>query len=1152
MNINSLVSASFRHYWRDHLGLLLGSFLASTILSGSLLVGDSVRGSLRRAAELRLGKIEVGLIGGDRWFTEELARETNSAPLIIVRGSATAADGAARANTVQVLGVDKEFWRLSPGARDMQLGKDALAINQDLARKLNVKAGDTLLIRLEKPGVISRDAPLSGEGNQDVTLRRKITAIIGGEDFGDFQLQASQVAPDNVYIPLGELQAAMGKGQNSRMINALFDIHLYNQGLHKWDMVRHSGLESPEARAFATRVYSSSMEGYRSLEDFSLKLTHLAGSPGEWQITTDRVFLDDAIAQKVLQTMPGSRGVLTYLVNGFSSAKGRAPYSFVTASLVEGAESSAVITQWLADDLQLAPGDTFDIRYFTVGLGRGLVERTANFTVSAILPMTDPRVNQSWTPDFPGVSDAKNCRDWQPGIPMKLDAIRPKDEEYWKQYRATPKAFISLSGGQKLWSNRFGKLTSIRFPDTGQDEKGLREQLVNNLRLADIGLVPRNLKQEGSAAARGSVDFGGLFVGMSMFIIASALIFSGLLFIFTIEKRVSQFGVLLAIGWREQQVRASILLEVGLVALLGTTLGLPGGFAYTKLALAGLNGVWSDATAGLKLSFSASPLILVVSFGCSFLATFGVLWLACRKIFKARAKDLLVGEAWADSRGRKALGRVLTSFKSIRRYLPLISLVMAIGLSWAGGRATNPEAIAGMFFGAGFMLLVAGLLVISKWIRSAFVSEHQATNLLQIGVRNVTRRPGRSLAVIGMMAGGIFLVIAVNAFRLGAEADPAARTSGTGGFALIGESTLPVYEDLNSQAALDTFALDERIMHEALVVPFRVREGDDASCLNLNKAQRPLLCAVNPVALGAIPHVPVGGDGKPKPLAEQEVLPSIGDRQPVRFSFAEGSWDRLLDSGGEIVPGIADQATALWGLGKGLGDTIPYTDAQGREFKIKLVGLLSGSVLQGKVIISEQDFLKKYPDSAGCKFFLIATNNPPACTSITNPALDHANVTKSVSAHLTRQLETRGLALEPTVARLAVFNSVQNTYIGIFTVLGGLGVLLGTAGLGVLTLRNVLERRGEFGLMQALGFQRRALQNMVLSEHVVLLGGGLLLGLLCSVIAVWPNVKQSSGGLPLNFLFWLNLGILLFGIIICWFAAAVAVKGKLLDAVRRE
>jgi ABC-type antimicrobial peptide transport system permease subunit len=366
-----------------------------------------------------------------------------------------------------------------------------------------------------------------------------------------------------------------------------------------------------------------------------------------------------------------------------------------------------------------------------------------------------------------------------------------------------------------------------------------------------------------------------------------------------------------------------------------------------------------------------------------------------------------------------------------------------------------------------------------------------------------------------MMAGGVFLVIAVNAFRLSANNDSTRRDTGTGGFALLGESTLPIYEDLNSEAAWDTFALDDKLMKKANVVPFRIREGDDASCLNLNRAQNPVISAVNPARLAG------SGD------------------QKDRFAFASGSWSHISGKAaeGEPVPAIADQATALWGLGKGVGDTLAYTDSSGKTFHVKLVALLAGSILQGKLIISEENFLARYPDAAGYRFFLI---DAPADSAA------------AVSGQLTKQVQTRGLAIEPAADRLAAFQAVQNTYIGIFTVLGGLGVLLGTAGLGVLAARNILERKGEFGLMQALGFLPAKLRAMVLSEHAALLAAGLMLGLVSAALAVWPNVQQSGGALPVGFLLWLNLGILAFGVAVCWLAARLALSGRLLDAVRRE
>jgi len=189
------------------------------------------------------------------------------------------------------------------------------------------------------------------------------------------------------------------------------------------------------------------------------------------------------------------------------------------------------------------------------------------------------------------------------------------------------------------------------------------------------------------------------------------------------------------------------------------------------------------------------------------------------------------------------------------------------------------------------------------------------------------------------------------------------------------------------------------------------------------------------------------------------------------------------------------------------------------------------------MILGEDAFLKAYPDTAGYRFFLIET------------APERAG---EVAAHLTRQLEKRGLALEPARQRLETYLSVQNTYIGIFTVLGGLGVLLGTAGLGILVSRHVLERKGELGLMQAVGFLPGALRRMVLGEHVFLLLAGLLLGVVSALLAVWPALRQGGGDLPLAFLGLLLAGVLAFGILACALAVQAAVRGRLIEAVRRE
>lgn len=1065
MSLFSFILASARHYWRGHLGLLLGAFLASAILSGSLLVGDSVRASLRRVAEFRLGRVQTGLLGGDRWFTETLAREAGATPLILALGSAAAGD--VRVNGAQVLGVESGFWRLGPSGRGPEIASGQIGLSESLARKLGAKTGDSVLVRLERPSAISRDAPLSGSTHEEVTLRREVGAIVSAEDFGTFQAVASQIAPDTAFVPLADLQMQI---EMEGRVNALLSA-------------------APDAAALAAKL-----ETGKTLADLSLKLAPIDRPTPAWELSTDRVFLDEAVAQDLLSARPGAYGVLTYLVNGVKSAKGTTPYSMITAvdaaqAGLPGTGEGMLISDWLAEDQKLQVGDEVEIRYYVVGNGRELREQTAKFPVRGILPMDHAAVTPAWTPPFPGVSDVDNCRDWDPGFPMDNKAIRDQDEKYWDDYKGTPKGFIALADGQRLWGNRFGRLTAVRFAAPGADAAVLAKEIVDRLRLADLGLVPRDFGGEAGAAARGSVDFGGLFIGLSLFLIAAALVFAALLFLFTLERRAAQVGLLLATGWTPRQVRRSLLGEAGVIAIVGAVLGVFGGEFYTRLALQGLSGVWSGAAQGLPLIYAGSVATQAGAGAGAVLVLLLVLGWSSRQMFGKPARELLSGQDPA-----AATGGTVTGW---RRFMPVIWLLGAIALLTGGAGAGSAEAVAGLFFGGGFLLLMAGLSLARQWLRRP---RGLAISLPQIGLRNLARRPSRSLAVMGMMAGGIFLVTAVNAFRLGAG-DTLAKTSGTGGFTLVGESALPVYEDLNSAAGRDAFGLDEDILQDVRIVPFRVRPGDDASCLNLNRAQKPVLAGVDPALLNG------------------------------RFRFAAGDWQITGDQA------VADQATALWGLGLGRGDFLEYQDGAGRSLRVELSGLLAGSVLQGKMIISEAAFLHAYPDTAGYRFFLI------------DSPLDKV---PEVAAHLTRQLEKRGLALEPARQRLETYLSVQNTYIGIFTVLGGLGVLLGTAGLGILVSRHVLERRGELGLMQAVGFLPGALRRLVLGEHLVLLAAGLLLGVVSALLAVWPALRQGGGDLPLGFLGLLLAAVFVFGVAVCAAAVQAAIRGRLIEAIRRE
>jgi ABC-type antimicrobial peptide transport system permease subunit len=235
-----------------------------------------------------------------------------------------------------------------------------------------------------------------------------------------------------------------------------------------------------------------------------------------------------------------------------------------------------------------------------------------------------------------------------------------------------------------------------------------------------------------------------------------------------------------------------------------------------------------------------------------------------------------------------------------------------------------------------------------------------------------------------------------------------------------------------------------------------------------------------------------------------------------------------------LVPAVLDANYVRYTLKLAVGDVLTVRSESGgaeNAVSLRIAGLLAPSIWQGSAVIAESAFEKLFPGTGGYRFLLVDV--PPAAAEKTGQLLS-------------RLLENRGLALTPATDRLNEFNAVQNTYLRIFSALGGLGLMLSTAGLGLLLARTVLERRGEFGLLQAVGFQRGALRRIILGENVFLLLAGMVVGVVAAVLAVWPVSQGAS--LPLRTL----AAILVGGVVFCGLAAHFALRGRLINALRSE
>jgi hypothetical protein len=453
-------------------------------------------------------------------------------------------------------------------------------------------------------------------------------------------------------------------------------------------------------------------------------------------------------------------------------------------------------------------------------------------------------------------------------------------------------------------------------------------------------------------------------------------------------------------------------------------------------------------------------------------------------------------------------------------------LLGAIVLMATNRHGQGPE-MAEVFFCSGLLMLCAGLGFTQRLLVSLTQATKPAHSVAQLGWRNAGRRCIRSLTTVSVLAVGVFMVVAVNAFRQNPRGTALERHSGTGGFALYGQSTLPIYEDLNTASGHEAFNLPEDAMRDVTVVPLRIRDGDDASCLNLNRALQPRLLSVQPEELKRRQAFVFGQS------LDQNSLVGRG-----AAGTNKSAWDLLNQPPAtDVVSAIGDEQTVRWALGKSLGDTIAYTDDRGRTFKVQIVGVLANSILQGGLLISEQNFIERFPSVAGYRAFLV--DAPPERSD-------------AVAELLTRQLQDKGLDMQPAWQRLSDFMAVENTYLGIFQALGGLGLLLGSLGLGIVVLRNVLERRNELALLQAVGFRPSQLQQLVLSEHWLLVVLGLVIGLGAALLAVLPALPSAGGEAPSGTMVSTLAALAGGGVFWCWLATRAALRGPLLDALRKE
>ncbi len=1075
--IFKLALRSVKHYRKQVFYQFLIVLLLCAIITGSLMTGKSVRTSLKRTALEKIGNTGIFISSGLRYFDKNLVEELHNQTglettgLLELKGSSQGLRSQRSVNNASIYVVDNDFFSFH-NIDSLKINPGEVIVNRKLATALDVEEGDDIIIRFSNISDIPADAPFAPSKDEITSIVLKTGRIADEETMGNFSLSISQVPSANIFLNLEDLEKLAGKKYK---VNRL----LVADGNAGVDEVK------------------SALEKAIQLSDIGLRLRQVK-TTGQPEIISDRVFIDEELLNRIKEKIPSASPVITYLANRIENGNNLNPYSFVSG-LDSGIypESSSgqtiFINKWLSDDIGAVEGDSITMTWYSPDSLNNLIEKNGRFRVVGVTGATGIWADSMLMPDFPGISASVSCSAWDAGIPIKTNLIRGKDEDYWDRFKGTPKAFVSYETAKVLWGNNYGPATAVRFP-VSMSLSEINEELSGSIDPEIAGFTVNDISNESIEAAENSVDFGTLFLSLGFFLILASFVLLSFAVSFYFDLKKNEIRTLYSLGFRNRIINRLLLFETTATALVACFAGSLAGYLVNVILITALNSIWSGAVQTNTLVPAFDLVTIITGFSVTLLLSVIFMFVKSRNYL----------------RNLRAGGTKHYSAPSAARNLIILSIAGIASMVFFVLSLLSGEMIS-LSFISGSMLLVTFILF---WRQFWLTGRKRKSNLSGL---YYSFYPSYAVTPVLFIAAGIFAVFITAVNRKNFETEVNDNSSGTGGYLLWMETSLPLMDDLNSSRGRLNAGLDEDSLADLTFVQLKRSAGNDASCLNLNHILAPPLLGVDPATFIA---------GKSFSFAKTIDKRSSGSS----WSFLEA------DLSHDVIYGIADQTVLDWGLKIGVGDTLVLRTENGQPLKIIIAAGLQSSVFQGYVLISKQNFTKYYPSVSGNSVFL--ADGDPAKLGL------YRNV-------LNERLTGSGTNIENTSDRLAAFYEITNTYLSVFGVFGGLGMITGIAGLGFVLLRNYNRRKREFALMLATGFPSSRVKKMVFSEQMLILFAGIISGIIPAIVATLPSLRTNHE-IPWLYLTIIVLVIFLTGAIAVFFSTRSIRVDNLISSLRKD
>jgi putative ABC transport system permease protein len=1012
VNYRILSHKSILYYARYYKLAAVAVLIAIMVIAGSLLTGNSVRNTLINRVNGRLGNTRTVIYPQYTFLSREFAAMPSFGPsargILLTNGFISV---SGRLIPVFVWGVD-----------DMDIHPGGAKINPALKREIGNIAPDALVLRLPASGLVPRSSLFVSE-SYTTSLRLSFAGVLPAEDGGNISLKNEQIIPFNLFINRAELAEAMEIKGKVNLI--LTDKKITDADLNDSWSYPVSGLRVTPQNGFT-------------------------------EITSDRVFLPENVVETICQNNVRTNRLFSYLANAIRTVDQSIPYSFVTAMDSYGNKvlnsNEIILSDYSAKRLNAHIGDSIRLSYYTATALKNLREDSVKLVVSKIVPIAELQADSTLSADFPGLSNADRCTEWDSDLPINMDLITGDDEAYWETYHSTPKAIISYQAIADKWKNSYGAATAVRIENTHPD--------LTSLTAGQFGIRLIYPREAGLYAAKNGVDFSSLFLSLGFFIILSAMLLLIIPFSEMIYQRRNEISLLKSIGYPLKRIVRMLWVESAPVVFVSAIGGIVAGFLYTSLVMWLLGNVWQGATHSRGFAVSLNLQTILTGLLVGTVLSFGLIhWVIIRSMKEGKQNKGRI------SVKRSGVWAVIASLFSIAVivnnivFLQSVVLFMIVGVVLIGTFALwGNYLLAGRrnYNGTGFN---TGQL---KW---------------------KTLQAGKKQAVLAFfsLAMGVFIIFSVGLNRQGFS-DHSKILSGTGGYTLWCESSIPVYHDMNTPKGRDKLRLND-LPADAEILQCLRYQADEASCLNLNKVSTPTV---------------LGVDMHQLETSRFKVQKSLNNLD------LEQLFARMQKKQDSVYPALVDATVLQWSLAKSIGDTIFYKADNGRNISVQIVGTLSNSVFQGNILIDRNLFSEIWKESSGSEVCLVKTNEA------------EIQPTKNL---LARALNDYGVIVSTTNDRLRQFNTVSDTYLSIFMTLGGLGLLLGIMAFIIVIRKNLSIREYEIKLYLTLGFKSDKVVSLLYNENLLVPVYALASGIVGSLVAVSPNFTNIGQSVWLMALF---------------------------------